>query len=148
MYSWHDQVANRNGASGIISDVYRAMQTRLDGYRQGAGAIMIGIVAAVFAIDSSFVRSFLDQNLLHDLVNRTDYYFYFLISGALVVIEGVCAIGLIVIHSIGKYFAEMTSIIYKIDEANRVWDPDFWISGAQLYPNKFRIFADSPLKRR
>jgi hypothetical protein len=117
---WQDGVRNNPALSAVISDVYRAMQTRLDGYRQGAGAVMIGIIAGVLAINSGFVRSLLDENLLRALENRPDHYFYFIVLGSGALVQGICVVGWWVIRDIEKYFSEMTSVVYKIDEANKI----------------------------
>lgn len=147
MYNWNDEVATRPGAVTVISDVYKAMQTRLDGYRQGAGAIMLGIVAGAFAIDATFVRLFLDKELVSSLAKPSDYSFYFVVLGAGIFVEGLFLTGLLINRIIGQYFAEMSSIIYKIDEANGMWRPDFWINGQTLYPKKFRIPLELPEQR-
>ena len=123
---WQDNVRNNSASSAVISDVYRAMQTRLDGYRQGAGAVMIGIIAGVLAINSGFVRSLLDESLLRALANRPDHYFYFIVLGAGALVQGICVVGWWVIRDIEKYFSEMTSVVYKIDEANKMWEVGYW----------------------
>lgn len=142
MPEWNEATRRADGAKVVISDVYKAIQSRLDGYRQGAGAIMIGVVAAVLAVDSSFIRALLDEKLLQNLDKRADHYFYFIIAGASALVIGVCIGGAYVIHIIGVYFAEMTSVIHKIDEANKMWVRDHWLQGDTFYPNMFNARRD------
>jgi len=51
-------------------------------------------------------------------------------------------VGWWVIRDIEKYFSEMTSVVYKIDEANKMWEIGHWFKDEQFYPNKFRIYRD------
>jgi hypothetical protein len=114
------------------------MQSRLDGYRQSAAAVFLGVLAATLALDAAFFRSVLDPNLLNSQSDkvRTIVSVCLIVTGILLTI--ICISGSIIIQHIGGYFAEMTSVVYKIDEANRAWDTDVWLIGKSLYPHSFR----------
>ena len=142
MSEWNLATRTAPGSLLVVSDVYKAVQSRLDGYRQGAGAVMIGVIAAVLAVDSGFIRAILDEKLLLALESRTDHYFYFIIAGASALVIGVCIGGAYVIHIIGTYFAEMTSVIHKIDEANKMWERGHWFVDDTFYPAMFNARRD------
>jgi hypothetical protein len=123
-YKWSSTVTSDPRAASVISDVYRVMQARLDGYRQSAGAVMIGIFAAVLTIDANFVRLLLDKDALSSLAERAgERHVGLMIVCGFLFVTTICIAGFLVIKNIGKYFSEMTSIVYKIDEANNVWEP-------------------------
>jgi hypothetical protein len=107
----------------FLSDVYKAMQTRLDGYRQSAGAIFLAVIASALTFDSVFVRYVVDKPkdlpLSTPPLSTLPLSLLVVLSGCIVL--GVCISGFMIIKSIGKYFAEMSSIIYKIDVANQVF---------------------------
>jgi len=46
----------------VISDIYKAIQTRLDGYRQSAGAIFLAVFASAVAFDSTFIPFYFDKD--------------------------------------------------------------------------------------
>lgn len=142
MPNWNATTHNAPGSLVVISDVYKAVQSRLDGYRQGAGAVMIGVVAAALAVDSGFIRALLDEKLLNALDSRADHFFYYIIAGASTLVIGVCIGGAYVIHILGIYFAEMTSVIHKIDEANKMWETNHWLVDDTFYPNIFNARRD------
>ena len=142
MPNWNAATHGAPGSLVVVSDVYKAVQSRLDGYRQGAGAVMIGVVAAALAVDSGFIRALLDEKLLNALDHRADHYFYYIIAGASALVIGVCIGGAYVIHILGIYFAEMTSVIHKIDEANKMWERNHWFIGDTFYPNMFNAGRD------
>jgi hypothetical protein len=121
-----------------VFEIYRAMQSRLDGYRQSAAAIFIGVLAAILTLDSAFIRVVLDPAFLYPRTPPPDHRLALIVAGAGILLTVVCVAGGIIISHIGAYFAEMTSVIYKIDEANRVWEPGAWIDGEALYPLSFR----------
>jgi hypothetical protein len=121
-----------------LSDIYKVFQSRLDSYRQSAAAIFIGVLAAVFTFDSAFLRFLIEpgspnSNAAHnyDLLNTLVVS----AAGALVIFSGA---GAYIIWRFARYFAEMTSIVYKIDQANRVWEQGVWLSDDILFPNNFK----------
>ena len=118
-----------------IFEVYRAMQSRLDGYRQSAAAIFLGFAAAALALDSAFFRTVVDPAVLYP--NPPNHRFGYIAIGVGILLTIVCIYGSVIIRNVGLYFAEMTSIVYKIDQANRVWEPDAWFTGEALYPYNF-----------
>lgn len=128
------------------SDMYKAMQARLDGYRQSAGAIFIGVVAAALTFDSAFFRLIIDPSLVDKFSDSQPAQRFALtaVGGAGAVIVVVCIASLFILRGIGRYFAEMTSIIHKIDEANRVWDKDIWLQHEPLFPLNFRVEVQDP----
>jgi hypothetical protein len=123
-----------------LSDVYRIVQSRLDSYRQSAGAIFIGVIAAILAFDSGLIRVTTDPSAF----NPASYYPVSVVAGYGLLLSFIAFGGWYTIGIIGKYFAEMTAIVYRIDKMNRVWDADFWIrdegagSGEALFPQSFR----------
>lgn len=121
-----------------LSDMYKAMQARLDGYRQSAGAVFLALIAAALTFDSAFVRIFFDSTLLTSA--QQDKWLSSIISGGGGgIIVGVCLVSLSILRRLSEYFAEMTSVVYKIDEANGVWEPNAWLQGTTLYPLNFQI---------
>jgi len=119
------------------SDIYKVMQARMDGYRQSAAAVFIGILAAVLAFDSAFVRLLVDPAFWNPGNQKPDSHLAVVILVCGLLPFFVAGVGFYVIYRLGKYFAEMTSIIYKIDLANQVFTPDAWLAGKMLYPHKF-----------
>lgn len=121
-----------------LSDIYKAMQTRLDGYRQSAGAIFLAVFATSLTFDSVFIRVFFDQSTLHTItLNLVFFRLIIGIAGLIVVI--CCGVSLAIISNISSHFSEMTSIVYKIDEANEVFRDDVWLTGEPLFPRSFEI---------
>jgi hypothetical protein len=123
-----------------LSDVYKTLQSRLDGYRQSAGAVFLAVLAAALTIDASFIR-FFDPGMLTAL-HSNPRLASMLTGGAGLLVIVLCVAGYVMIRNLGKYFAEMTSIVYKIDEANQAWEVSAWINGETLYPNNFRLAQD------
>jgi hypothetical protein len=119
------------------SDIFKVMQSRMDGYRQAAGAVFIGVLAAVLAFDSAFVRLLVEPSFWSPGNQKPDHRLVALIVACGVLLLVVTIVGSLVIRWLGQYFAEMTSIIYKIDLANQVFVPDAWLPGVTLYPHKF-----------
>jgi hypothetical protein len=117
-----------------LSDIYRAMQTRLDGYRQSAGAVFLAVMATSLTFDSVFVRFVVDPGSGGTNPNLT---LVVLVSGAIVL--AVTWVSAVIIGWLGQYFAEMTSIVYMIDESNRVFERGAWLASEQLYPENFKI---------
>ncbi|PNE10904.1 MAG: hypothetical protein CR217_11660 [Beijerinckiaceae bacterium] len=119
----------------VISDIYKAIQTRLDGYRQSAGAIFLAVFAAAVAFDSTFIRLYFDngseQKLSTGLIT---------LSGFIILL--IYFVAFFIIESINGHFAEMTSIIYKIDSANEVWTKGVWLENEALYPLRFEKTVD------
>ena len=127
----------------VISDVYRAMQTRLDGYRQSAGAIFLAVVAAMLTLDattvSTIIKAVLEPAKNYSIDRRMGVFA--LIVGCFVLI--LSAAGAFVIHRLGAYYAEMTSIVYKIDQNNEVFDHDVYLPGVALFPRMFRVIGEN-----
>jgi hypothetical protein len=121
-----------------ISDIYKAMQTRLDGYRQSAGAIFLAVFATSLTFDSVFIRIFFDKSTF-DLISANSKFFGVIIGVAGLLVVTCCAVSWAIIRNIGEAFSEMTSIVYKIDEANGVFANDALLQGEALYPRSFRI---------
>jgi len=108
-----------------LSDIYRTVQPRLDSYRQSAAVIFIGTIAAILAFDSGLSRVIFDPAIL----KQAGYYPPLVIGvcGALLFVFGFGGWRTIIL--IGRYYAEMTSIVLKIDKVNRVWDRRLLDSG-------------------
>ncbi len=151
-YKWHFIEAalagpgNENGLRQkvqAISDIYKAMQTRLDGYRQSAGAIFLAVFATSLTFDSVFIRVFFDRSTFDLIIDHPQFFEKIIaISGSIVVI--CCGVSWWIIRNIGNHFSEMTSIVYKIDEANEVFTDDVWVHGERLYPRTFEIDKVKP----
>jgi hypothetical protein len=130
--------------SQIVSDVYRTMQSRLDGYRQGAAAIFLGVVAAVVTIDLSFARLLIDRiaDAQHlDALLRSRLALAAVLGVAIIPILTLVS-GCVIIGRVGAYFAEMSSIVYKIEEIYQLWEPGAWVKDVALLPKKFREVRD------
>jgi hypothetical protein len=56
-----------------ISDIYKAMQTRLDGYRQSTGAIFLAVFAASLTFDSVIIRLFFDKPTFELIQSRKPF---------------------------------------------------------------------------
>jgi hypothetical protein len=121
-----------------ISDIYKAMQTRLDGYRQSAGAIFLAVFATSLTFDSVFIRIFFDKSTF-DLISANSKFFGIIIGVSGLLVVTCCAVSWAIIRNIGEHFSEMTSIVYKIDEANDVFANDALLQGEALYPRSFKI---------
>lgn len=121
-----------------ISDIYKAMQTRLDGYRQSAGAIFLAVFATSLTFDSVFIRIFFDRSTF-DLIMANLILFSTIIGISGLTVVTCCGVSFAIILNIGDHFREMSSIVYKIDEANEVFLKDVWLSGEPLYPRSFKI---------
>ncbi len=123
----------------FVSDVYKTMQARLDGYRQSAAAVFLSVVAAMLTIDaatvSSVVRSLLEQTKDH-IVDHHRIGVFALGMGFFIL--GLGLVGAWVIRRLGKYFAEMTSIVYRIEQNSKVFEPDEYLPGKALYPRNFK----------
>ncbi len=121
----------------VISDVYRAMQTRLDGYRQSAGAIFLAVVAAMLTLDattvSTLIKAVLEPAPNYKIDSRMGHFA--LAVGLVGLSLGV--FGAFVIHRLGVYYAEMTSIVFKIDENNKVFEDDIYLEQKALFPRLF-----------
>jgi hypothetical protein len=143
-FSFLDNVPPQNAEDARIrfkiqalSDIYKAMQARLDGYRQSAGAVFLAVIAATLTFDASVIR-FIDPTMLSALRSNTRFATV-LIGGAALVVLVLCATGLVILHRVGQYFAEMTSVVYKIDDANQVFEQGAWIVDERLYPRMFQL---------
>jgi hypothetical protein len=132
-----DELVRRYQAQ-TIADIYRTMQSRLDGYRQAAAAVFLGVAAAVFAIDGAFFRSVVDPNFYAQLSTSTGRTIALTIIAVGLLPTLLALFGAIVVSNLARYFAEMTSIIYKIDVQNEVFADGAWIPNAALYPKKFK----------
>jgi hypothetical protein len=114
----------------------------MDGYRQAAAAVFLGVAAAIFAIDSAFFRNLVDLNFYEQLATPAGRKIGYVILAVGVLPSLLALFGALVVSSLTRYFAEMTSIIYKIELQNEVFADGAWIHGAALYPNRFK--ASSP----
>lgn len=130
----------------VLSDSYRSLQSRMDSYRQASAAIFIGVIAAIVTFDSALYRLAIDANALqwveilvkkHE-VSRESVGFLFIIC----VPFFICLLGLYIIWRHRNYFAEMSSIVYKIETIYNVWDIDLYVSGKPLYPLSFECRTD------
>jgi hypothetical protein len=92
-------------------------------------ASFIGVIAAILAFDSGFIRVIMDPKIFHRLV----------VCGCGLIVLVISLGGWYTIDLIEKYFGEITAIVYKIDKINRVWDQDVWIhSEARRNPSFVR----------
>jgi MFS family permease len=121
------------------SDVYRAMQTRLDGYRQSAAAIFLGVVAGLLTLDASLASAF---GKIITGAETTNALVHFRVGCVLVAAAlGILLAGIFVQHlvwRIGYYFAEMSGVVYQFDLAHKLFERDALISSRTVYPEKFR----------
>jgi hypothetical protein len=127
----------------VTSDVYRAMQTRLDGYRQSAAAIFLGVVAGLLTLDASLASSFGRiitgaEQIKADHVALVEFRIgcIILTSAVVLILAGIFVQYLIA--RINHYFAEMSGVVYQFDLANKLFEPDAWLSGRTVYPQKFK----------
>src|SRR5262249_51882034 len=111
--------------------------SRLDGYRQAAGAVFLGFFAALLTFDSSLVRVLIDPSFIMSLLPGHETYLYGVVGGALIIIAGLGFLAWWTIKKLGDHFAEMTSIVYKIDCINEVFTKSAWVQGYPLYPLNF-----------
>ncbi len=147
-YKWafaEDPPSNETRARmQVISDVYRAIQTRLDAYRQSAGAAFLAVFASAVAFDSTVVRLYFEKGSLQKLPHE-------LIISSAFIIPIICGVAIYIIQQYKVHFEKMTSIIYKIDSANEVWTKGVWLENETLYPAEFgevvnlRKFEHDPL---
>src|SRR5579859_4413650 len=94
----------------VASDIYRALQTRLDGYRQSAAAIFLGVIAGLLTMDSAIATNF-GRNLVDLIPSDNAYQIHHRIGYVLII----AAISLLlakifvvfVLRRIRYYFAEM-----------------------------------------
>ena len=121
-----------------VSDIYKSIQTRLDGYRQSAGAVFLGFFAALLTLDSALARMFIDPTFFNAIPATQTTHLAFVAFGAAFIIIVLGFLGALMIDQIGLYFAEMTSIIYKIDNMNKVFTPGVWLPDVPLYPRNFQ----------
>lgn len=131
----------------VLSDIYKVMQSRMDGYRQTAAAIFIGIVAASFAMDSTLAKYILDPGFLVRAGDKQswDAVFTIAVLGSLSTV--IAGVGAFMIRRLAGYFAEMTSIIFKIDVQNDVFEPGAWIKDDTLYPPSFNVSTKQNVAR-
>lgn len=114
----------------VISDIYKAIQTRLDGYRQSSGAVFLAVFASAVAFDSTVGKFFFDIDSGHKLSTVL-----ILLSCSIVFL--ICSVAFFIIQLYKVHFEEMTSIIFKIDSANGVWTNGLWLENETLYPAEF-----------
>ena len=129
----------RDYKTRISSDIYRAMQTRLDGYRQAATAIFLGTIAGLLTLDSAIFSAIGKIFIGIDHVTPEAHFYsglFVFFSGIAIVIGGCAIVG--TLGHIDSYFEEMTSIVYKFDLANKVFTKGVWLRNDQLYPERFR----------
>jgi|GEM_PF-3940837 hypothetical protein len=115
----------------FLSDVYKAIQSRLDGYRQSTSAIFLAVVASALTFDSIFARFFVEKP-----ADQPGAKALLLASGVTVIV--ICFSAFIIIDRINYYFTEMTSIILKMDEAHRAFRRNYWFRDDSLFPESFR----------
>lgn len=123
----------------FVSDAYKSMQARLDGYRSSAGAIFLAVIASSLTFDTTFVRLLIDPTFVNLLQRHGGKPLAFAVvagSGLIVVIIGLVSHH--ILTRIARFFSEMTSIVYKIDLANEAWTKDRFIEGTTLYPLNFK----------
>jgi hypothetical protein len=135
----NDPVDNQRLRLQVASDIYRALQTRLDGYRQSAAAIFLGVIAGLLTLDASVTSNFGKIIVGVDIVGKPIY----LRIGYIILDFGVIlAIAWYFIYrilsTISYYFAEMAGVVYKFDLANKVFITDAWFTAQTLYPHSFR----------
>jgi hypothetical protein len=141
-WAWTDGESQKRYQMQALSDIYRIVQSRLDSYRQSAGAIFLGVIAAVLAFDSGLIRVIMDTSF-----PPVTYYPVWVVGGFGLLLVSIAFGGAHTIHRIAVYFAEMTAIVYRIDKLNRVWDAGFWIrddaagGGEPLFPESFKDAA-------
>lgn len=126
----------------FVSDAYKSMQSRLDGYRSAAGAIFLAVIAATLTFDTTFVRMFIDPSFLSSIQQHGLKATSFIVAGSGLIVVSVGLVALFILERIARYFSEMTSIIYKIDMANDAWTPNVYMEGIALYPTNFRLRSD------
>jgi hypothetical protein len=127
----------------VASDIYWALQTRLDGYRQSAAAIFLGVIAGLLTLDASLISNFGKTIVGVETVDKSQAL---AIHSRIGYILLACAIMLVVAGSftfrilwtIRYYFAEMAGVVYKFDLANKVFVTDAWFPAQTLYPHSFR----------
>lgn len=124
-----------------ISDIYRAMQSRLDGYRQAGAAVFLSASAGLLTLDSACASAVGRIILGIETVPGRNALVHHRV-GWLMVLAGIVLLFarhyvLGIFATLGKNFSEMTSIVYKIDLANDVFSPGKWLAGEKLYPKSF-----------
>lgn len=127
----------------VMSDIYRALQTRLDGYRQSAAAIFLGVIAGLLTLDASIASAFGRILVGDDVPPAARLLLVHHRIGWIILASGfvLLAAGLFIHHIlewIHYYFAEMSGVVYKFDVANKVFGLGEWLAGQTLYPMSFR----------
>ena len=125
------------------SDVYRAMQTRLDGYRQSAAAIFLGVVAGLLTLDASLASAFGKIITGAETIDPCRAALVHFRIGCVIVAAALAILlaGIFIQHlvwRIGYYFAEMSGVVYQFDLAHKLFERDALISSRTVYPEKFR----------
>jgi hypothetical protein len=127
----------------VASDIYRALQTRLDGYRQSAAAIFLGVIAGLLTLDASLTSNFGRIIVGVDVVDKSrspqvNLRITYIMFGCAIMLALAGVFIYWILRTIRHYFAEMTGVVYKFDLANKAFVPDVWFSAQTLYPYSFR----------
>jgi len=127
----------------VTSDIYRVLQSRLDGYRQSAAAIFLGVIAGLLTLDASVVAAFGkivigSEPIAQDHVGLVHFRIGWILLACGILVGAAFLFINYVLSTIHHYFAEMTSVVYKFDLANKVFNEGEWIAGESLYPKGFR----------